>query len=90
MTKHKYLYVFILFLIACGGGDVSSDLQPNTAPKLIGLTDYVIDENTSTVATIKATDPDGDNVTYSISGVDSSFINCTLFRSINFSNTSKL
>lgn len=78
MTKHKYLYIFIFFLTACGGGggdgDGNSGFQPNTAPELIGVTDYVIDENTSTVTTIKATDADGDTITYSISGVDSSLL----------------
>ena len=73
MTKHKYGYIFILFFTACGGGggDDSSGFRRNAAPELIGLTDYAIEENTSTVTPIKATDTDGDTITYSISGVDS-------------------
>jgi hypothetical protein len=75
MTKYKYGYIFIVFLTACGGGGggggSSSGSQQNTAPEIIGLTDYVVDENTSTVTTIEATDADGDTVTYSLSGVDS-------------------
>ncbi len=74
MTKHKYLYIYIFFLTACGGGDGNSDFQPNTAPELIGLIDYAIDDNTSTVTTIKATDAEGDTITYSVSGVDSSLL----------------
>ena len=48
MTRRKYLYIFILFLTACGGGDGGSNLgsQQNAAPEFIGLTEYVIDENT--------------------------------------------
>ena len=76
ITRRKYLYIFILFLTACGGGDGGSNLgsQQNVAPKLIGLTDYAIDENTSIVTTIKATDPDGDIITYSLTGIDSSLL----------------
>ena len=76
MTRRKYLFYFILFLTACGGGDGVSNLgsQQNVAPKLIGLTDYAIDENTSIVTTIKATDPDGDIITYSLTGIDSSLL----------------
>ena len=76
MTRRKYLYFFILFLTACGGGDGGSNLgsQQNAAPEFIGLTEYVIDENTSTVTTIKATDPDGDTITYSLTGIDASLL----------------
>ena len=76
MTRRKCLFYFILFLTACGGGDGGSNLgsQQNVAPKLIGLTDYAIDENTSIVTTIKATDPDGDIITYSLTGIDSSLL----------------
>jgi hypothetical protein len=76
MINYKYLFIFVVALTACGGGggSSSSDSQPNAAPELIGLTDYAIDENTSIVTTIEATDADGDTITYSISGVDSSFL----------------
>jgi hypothetical protein len=75
MINYKYLFIFAVALTACGGGGgSSSDSQPNAAPELIGLTDYAIDENTSIVTTIEATDADGDTITYSISGVDSSFL----------------
>jgi hypothetical protein len=74
MTQYKYLYIFILFLTACGGGGSSSDRQQNSAPVLIDLTDYVVTENTSDITTVKATDADGDPITFSISGVDSSLL----------------
>jgi len=58
MTNDKCCYVVIAFLTACGGGggDSSSFSQQDTAPEIVGLTDYVVDENTSTVTTIEATD----------------------------------
>ena len=43
MTRRKYLYFFILFLTACGGGDGGSNLgsQQNAALEFIDLTEYV-------------------------------------------------
>tara|TARA_B110000858_G_scaffold192711_1_gene243892 strand:+ start:186 stop:1298 length:1113 start_codon:yes stop_codon:yes gene_type:complete len=59
--------------MGCGGGGGSSVAaeQVNTAPQLIGLIDFAIDENTSEITTIQATDVEGDNITYSIDGSDS-------------------
>ena len=73
MINYKYLYIFIVVLTACGGGS-SSDSQPNAAPELIALTDYAINEKTTIVTAIQANDSDGDTITYSINGVDSSFL----------------
>jgi len=69
----KYFCLPIFFLTSCGGGGggSGSDSQQNTAPDLVGLIDYAIDENTSEVAIIQATDAEGDAISYSISGVDS-------------------
>ena len=76
MTNDKCCYIVIAFLTACsgGGGGSSSGSQQNTAPEIMGLAGYVVDENTSTVATIEATDADGDTVTYSLSGLDASLL----------------
>ncbi|MEC4990460.1 MAG: cadherin domain-containing protein, partial [Oscillatoria sp. PMC 1068.18] len=41
---------------------------PNTAPTFTSNTNFSIAENTTTVATITATDAEGDNLTYSLSG----------------------
>ena len=67
---YKYLCIVSLFLSSCGGGGGSpvSDINQNTAPEITGISDYAIDENSSDVATFKATDAEGDNITYSISG----------------------
>ena len=74
----KHLYISILLLSACGGGDGGgspvSDINQNTAPEITGISDYAIDENSSDVATFHATDAEGDNITYSISGDDASLL----------------
>ena len=73
---HKNLYILIFLLSACGGGGGSpvSDINQNTAPEITGISDYAIDENSSDVATFQATDAEGDNITYSISGDDASLL----------------
>jgi len=73
---HKHLYILIFLLSACGGGGGSpvSDINQNTAPEITGISDYAIDENSSDVATFQATDAEGDNITYSISGDDASLL----------------
>ena len=40
----------------------------NDAPELIGIMEFAVDENTTAVADITATDVDGDTLTYSITG----------------------
>ena len=74
----KNYYFLTLFLISCGGGGSSNSdefqQRQNTAPQLVGLIDFAIDENTTQVATFKATDADGDAITYSISGIDAALL----------------
>lgn len=74
----KYYYLFIFLLVSCGGGGSSNNDQENsrqnTAPELVGLIDFAIDENTTQVATFTATDAEGDIINYSISGVDASLL----------------
>lgn len=76
MNKYHFLLIFLLF--SCGGGGSSSNNQEiarqNTAPELVGLIDFAIDENTTQVATFIATDAEGDTINYSISGVDASLL----------------
>jgi hypothetical protein len=71
--NYGYLIILVTVLVGCGGGGSNSETpeQVNTAPQLIGLIDFVIDENTSEITTIEATDAEGDNITYSIEGSDS-------------------
>ena len=71
--NYGYLIILVTAFVGCGGGGSNSETleQVNTAPQLIGLIDFVIDENTTEITTIQATDAEGDNITYSIGGSDS-------------------
>ena len=73
---YKYLCIVSLFLSSCGDGSGGESAIPeinqNTAPDFIGTIDYAVDENTLDIATLQATDAEGDNITYSISGDDAS------------------
>lgn len=71
MPKNIYCYIVVLLLTACGGG---SSTPQNTAPELVAVIDYGIDENTTEVAKFKATDSEGDALTYSISGTDAALL----------------
>ena len=63
--------LFLVLLASCGS---DSSPEKNTAPELIALLDYAIDENTTEVTTFQAYDADGDIITYSISGTDADLL----------------
>ena len=66
--NYRYLIIFLIAIVGCGGGGSSTETpeQANTAPQLVGLIDFTIDENTTEITTIQATDAEGDNITYTI------------------------
>jgi hypothetical protein len=68
-----------LILVSCGGGGGGSSNDPvkpmNTAPVFVGVTDYAVDEGVSEITTIKASDAQGDSVTFSINGDDAGQMN---------------
>ena len=70
INKIKNL-LFLVLLASCGS---DSSPEKNTAPELIALLDYAIDENTTEVTTFEAYDADGDIITYSISGTDADLL----------------
>ena len=74
--NYGYLIILLTTLVGCGGGRSNSETpeQVNTAPQLVGLIDFAIDENITQVTTIQATDAEGDNITYSIEGSDSTLM----------------
>ena len=70
INKIKNL-LFLVLLSSCGS---DSSPEKNTAPELIALLDYAIDENTREVTTFQAYDAEGDVITYSISGTDADLL----------------
>ena len=69
-------YFFILalfFLSACGGGGGGSPSDNNLAPFITNSsTDFNVKENQTEAFTVIAGDPDGDAISFSLSGTDSS------------------
>ena len=75
---NTFIFLSLIILItSCGGGGGGGSSESNsinTAPQLVGIIDFAIDENTTNVATFEATDPQNDSITYFIEGTDSSFL----------------
>lgn len=63
-------FFLIIIISSCGSSD--SKYETNTAPELVGLIDYAVDENTTDVATFTATDAQNDSISYSVVGTDAS------------------
>ena len=74
------ILVGLISISACGGGgggggdSYSAPVAPsNSAPTITNTTgNYSVPENQTSAFTVTASDPDGDSLTYSISGTDSS------------------
>jgi hypothetical protein len=75
MSRLLFSLISVACISACGGGASSTNDtsdSSNTAPQLVGVMEYSVDENTTNVTTIEASDADGDPITYSLSGQDAS------------------
>ena len=74
------ILVGLISISACGGGgggggdSYSAPVAPsNSAPTITNTTgNYSVPENQTSAFTVTASDPDGDSLTFSISGTDSS------------------
>ncbi len=78
------------FLIGCGGGGggEESSLQQNMPPSIINsLFSLKIEENVTSVFTINASDPDGDSLSFSLSGTDSSLFSVNDDGAVIFNNS---
>ena len=87
-TLNKVYMLVCLFIIAsCGGGGGGGGMggdgygggsSTNSAPSITNTVFNVsVSENQTSAFTISATDPDGDSLSYSISGTDNSLFNVT-------------
>ena len=56
--NYGYLIILLTVLVGCGGGGSNSETpeQANTAPQLVGLIDFAIDENTTEIYTLSLHD----------------------------------
>ena len=69
------LAVVAAMLTACGAGNSSNDPEPppppvNQSPSVAAVGDQSVSEGNTDVVTVSATDPDGDALTFSLSGDD--------------------
>ena len=84
MDKQHWAYAptLLLVLTACGGGGSSSvgtaEPQPtNRAPSITSDGAVSISENTTLVLNVAATDPDGDNLSFTLAGEDAGLFRIT-------------
>ena len=64
-----------LLLTACGGGGGGGPATPepvNTAPTITDPGALSVQEGSQAVATVSATDPEGDSITFTLQGTDAS------------------
>ena len=68
-----FIFLSLLFLTACGGGGGNSSDSNNRAPFITNSSaSFDVKENQNEAFTVTAGDPDGDQVSFSLSGPDSS------------------
>jgi len=85
MKNYTLVFISLIIIAACGGGGGGSDSSgsgyttPTNNPPVITNTNMNISvvENQTTAFTVNATDPNGDTLTYSLSGDDASLLTIT-------------
>jgi len=76
MNKYStYIFISIFFLASCGGGGGGSSPAPtptpsNQAPAISSSATFSAAENQTSIGSVTASDPDGNSLTYSISGTE--------------------
>lgn len=74
--RNFFIFLAAFALVACGGGGAGTPnptptpTPSNRAPVLSAEASYSVAENTTQVASLSATDADGDSLTWSLSGTD--------------------
>ena len=95
----KFVCIFPLLLVSCGGGggggsdsyspqgSGGSPQPTNTAPTINNATNsFTVVENQTSAFTVEASDTDGDALSFTISGVDSSLFSVTSSGVVSFIN----
>ena len=87
-TNHwAYAPTLLLVLTACGGGSSSGTAEPqptNSAPSITSDGSVSVSENTTLVLDVSVTDPDGDNLIFTLTGEDAGLFDITEDGQLNF------
>ena len=95
LVRRSYSLVLMLMLAACGGGGGGGNdgngggvvPPPNTSPVLDSIGDQQVFEGTSAViASLSASDADGDAVSFSLSGADAALFELSSDRELTPTN----
>jgi hypothetical protein len=95
-TLNRVILLFSIFVIAsCGGGggggggseDSYNSPPPNSAPTITNtVLNISVVENQTSAFTVSASDPDGNTITYSLTGTDSNLFGITMEGVVTFNN----
>ena len=89
-TNHwAYAPTLLLVLTACGGGSSSGTAEPqptNSAPSITSDGSVSVSENTTLVLDVSATDPDGDNLIFTLTGEDAGLFDITEDGQLSFAS----
>ncbi len=95
-TLNRVILLISIFVIAsCGGGggggggseDSYNSPPPNSAPTITNtVLNISVVENQTSAFTVSASDPDGNTITYSLTGTDSNLFGITMEGVVTFNN----